>query len=149
MPQIWLMLVCRFVFNSRKAIKLSLLLLSFFQIAKLGLNVASCQAFAKKQIGYALGDAGRSYLVGFGTNYPLQPHHRGASCPQIPAAVCGWTPYNAATANPHIIVGALVGGPDASDNYSDVRSNYQQGEVACDYNAGFTSAVAGLLACNC
>jgi endoglucanase len=39
----------------------------------------------------------------------------------------------------------LIGGPDASDNYVDARSNYQQNEPALDYNAGFQSAVAGLL----
>lgn len=31
--------------------------------------------FAKEQINYILGDGGRSYVVGFGDNYPQQPHH--------------------------------------------------------------------------
>jgi hypothetical protein len=42
------------------------------------------------------------------------------------------------------ITGALVGGPDQSDNYPDIRNDYQRSEVALDYNAGFTGAAAGL-----
>ena len=36
-----------------------------------------------------------------------------------------------------------MGGPDAGDNYADNRDDYIKNEVACDYNAGFQSAVAG------
>ena len=32
--------------------------------------------FAKKQMFYIYGDGGRSYIVGFGKNYPTKPHHR-------------------------------------------------------------------------
>ena len=41
------------------------------------------------------------------------------------------------------MVGALVGGPEADDFYEDKRDDYVHNEVACDYNAGFQSAVAG------
>ena len=44
----------------------------------------------------------------------------------------------------HILCGALVGGPDASDGYTDEVSNYTVNEVADDYNAGFTGALAAL-----
>jgi endoglucanase len=40
--------------------------------------------------------------------------------------------------------GALIGGPDQSDNYTDQRSNYTQNEPADDYNAGFIGALARL-----
>ena len=30
----------------------------------------------KSQIDYMLGDSGRSYVIGFGNNYPKRPHHR-------------------------------------------------------------------------
>jgi hypothetical protein len=43
-----------------------------------------------------------------------------------------------------VLAGALVGGPDQSDNYPDIREDYQRSEVAFDYNAGFTGAAAGL-----
>ena len=46
-------------------------------------------------------------------------------------------------ANPNVLFGALVGGPDKSGNFKDDRSDYIQSEVAVDYNAGFQSAVAG------
>jgi hypothetical protein len=42
----------------------------------------------------------------------------------------------------HILYGALVGGPDRNDNYIDERDNFVMTEVATDYNAGFTGAVA-------
>lgn len=32
--------------------------------------------FAKNQIHLLLGDAGRSYVVGYGRNPPVRPHHR-------------------------------------------------------------------------
>ena len=51
--------------------------------------------------------------------------------------------YNYNGPNPQVIHGALVGGPDSSDNYVDRRSDFQMNEVACDYNAGFQSALAG------
>lgn len=46
--------------------------------------------------------------------------------------------------NPHVLYGALVGGPGKNDDYTDSRSNYINNEVACDYNAGFQSAIAGM-----
>nr|AAU20853.2 endogenous cellulase [Reticulitermes flavipes] len=114
------------------------------QAADLGINAATYRAYAKKQIDYALGDGGRSYVVGFGTNPPVRPHHRSSSCPDAPA-VCDWNTYNSAGPNAHVLTGALVGGPDSNDSYTDARSDYISNEVATDYNAGFQSAVAGLL----
>ena len=45
--------------------------------------------------------------------------------------------------NPHVLYGALVGGPGQNDDYTDKRTDYVHNEVAVDYNAGFQSAVAG------
>ena len=67
-----------------------------------------------------------------------------SSCPNRPAT-CDWNTYNSPSPNAQTLWGALVGGPDASDNYVDTRTNYQSNEVATDYNAAFQSAVAGLL----
>jgi hypothetical protein len=36
----------------------------------------------------------------------------------------------------------MVGGPGSSDDYTDARDNYVLNEVACDYNAGFSGALA-------
>ena len=48
--------------------------------------------------------------------------------------------------NPNIITGALVGGPDTQDKYKDERSESHYTEVALDYNAGLTAALAALMA---
>ncbi|RDI16762.1 processive endocellulase [Lentzea flaviverrucosa] len=96
--------------------------------------------FGVRQINYALGDNPRnaSYVVGFGANPPRNPHHRGAhgswaDSIQEPAV------------SRHVLYGALVGGPSTNnDAYTDSRSDYVMNEVALDYNAGFTGALARL-----
>ncbi len=93
--------------------------------------------FLKKQVDYALGSTGRSYVVGFGQNPPQHPHHRTAHS--------SWTDQmNSPTYHRHTLYGALAGGPDSNDGYTDEISNYVNNEVACDYNAGFTGALAKL-----
>ena len=99
--------------------------------------------FARSQLHYMLGDAGRSYVVGFGNNPPQRPHHRSSSCPIN--GPCGWPQKDAPGPNPQILYGALVGGPGQDDSYTDNRGDYVKNEVACDYNAGFQSAIAGLI----
>jgi hypothetical protein len=78
-----------------------------------------------------------------GSDPPCRPHHRGASCP-LPPTVCDCGHAETSACNPNTITGALVGGPGKSDNFTDSRPNYQQNEVAIDYNAGFSGALAGL-----
>ena len=101
--------------------------------------------FTREQIGLVLGDAGRSYVVGFGENPPQRPHHSGSSCPLRPAS-CSWPQLDSPDPNPQVLNGALVGGPGADGSYTDYRKDFIKNEVATDYNAGFQSAVAGLLA---
>ncbi|XP_002732884.1 endoglucanase A-like [Saccoglossus kowalevskii] len=110
-----------------------------------GIRVNTYREFAKSQIGYILGDTGRSYLIGFGKDYPHYPHHRSSSCPK-PPDLCTWgNAFGISTPNYHVLYGGLVGGPtDLSDTYTDSRENYFENEVAIDYNAGFQSAVAAL-----
>jgi hypothetical protein len=100
---------------------------------------------AHEQLKYILGGGtGRSYVCGYGPDPPLRPHHRAASCPQLNEP-CTWDAMNSPDANPHTLYGALVGGPDGADNYADARGNYEQSEVAIDYNAGFTGALAAMM----
>ena len=98
-----------------------------------------------------LGDSGRSFVVGFGKNFPKQPYHRASACASPPAR-CDWGTFvDTSTDNPHQLNGALVGGPSApNDYYKDDRTDYIMAGVTLDHNAGFQSAVAGLksLACN-
>ena len=65
------------------------------------------------------------------------------SCSPNHADPCSWDQYYAASDNPSELIGALVGGPDTNDQYSDDRSNYVTNEVATDYNSGFHTALAG------
>lgn len=74
--------------------------------------------------------------------YPLTYFSFHSSC-DYPPEVCDWNDFNSPDPNPHVLQGALVGGPDQNDNYVDARDNFRTNEVACDYNAGFQSAVAG------
>lgn len=95
------------------------------------------EAFCESQVNYALGSSGRSYVVGYGENAPQHPHHRTAQG--------SWSDNMNEPANHrHTLYGALVGGPDASDSYADSVSDYNKNEVADDYNAGFTGALAKL-----
>jgi endoglucanase len=101
---------------------------------------ATYHDFALRQIDYALGDNPRSssYLIGFGANSPKNPHHRTAHG-------SWWDNIDTPANTRHVLYGALVGGPSSNDDaYQDLRSDYVMNEVATDYNAGFTSAVARL-----
>ncbi|MGW5717305.1 glycoside hydrolase family 9 protein [Amycolatopsis sp. NPDC003865] len=103
-------------------------------------RAATYHAFGVRQIDYALGDnpRGASFEVGFGVNPPRNPHHRTAHG--------SWADnINEPTLSRHVLYGALVGGPSSpNDAYTDDRTNYTMNEVALDYNAGFTSALARL-----
>ena len=118
--------------------------------ANSGIKTDEYTDYADKQIGYMLGDSGRSFVVGFGENYPKQPHHKAASC-DSPPAQCTWDTFNnVAQDNPHELLGALVGGPkDLGDTYQDLRTDYITNEVTLDYNSGFQGVVAGLKAKAC
>jgi len=105
--------------------------------------------FAEDQMAYSLGGNGQSFVVGYGPNWPKQPHHRAASCPDMPAP-CSWDQFNSPGPNPQVLNGALVGGPDSPDDqYNDRRSDYTENEVTLDYNAAFQSTIAGLQAKKC
>ncbi|KAA0200410.1 hypothetical protein HAZT_HAZT005065 [Hyalella azteca] len=84
-----------------------------FKAADLGIDVDANVEFAERQVNYALGTnpSDRSYVVGVGKNPPTHCHHRAASCPDIDVP-CGWTYFDTPDPNPHILYGALVGGPD-------------------------------------
>ena len=109
-------------------------------------NDSSFQDYALKQAEYALGSSGRSFVVGFGNNPPVRPHHKAASCPINDWEPCDWNDYNSPDPNPHVLYGALIGGPQSvgSDWIADNRDDYVENEVTLDYNAGFQSLLAGL-----
>jgi endoglucanase len=99
------------------------------------------RTFGERQINYILGNNPRnsSYVVGFGTNPPRNPHHRTAHG-------AWYNDINFPPNNRHILFGALVGGPGSNDAYVDSRTDFQKNEVATDYNAGFFGALAKMYA---
>ncbi|XP_028777232.1 endoglucanase 11-like [Neltuma alba] len=108
-------------------------------------------AFAKSQVDYILGSnpMRTSYLVGYGPHFPLRVHHRGASIASYKEnkGFIGCTQgydnwYGRRDPNPNVLVGALVGGPNSTDGFTDDRGNYVQTE-ACTYN---TAALVGVFA---
>ncbi|XP_020096917.1 endoglucanase 19-like [Ananas comosus] len=110
-------------------------------------------AFAKSQVDYILGDNPRatSYMVGYGATYTQQVHHRGSSIVSIkvdPAFVSckgGYaTWYGRQASDPNLLDGAIVGGPDAYDDFTDERDNYQQTEAATYNNAPILGVLARL-----
>lgn len=102
------------------------------------------------QVDYILGKnpLGRSYMVGFGKNPPTQAHHRGASVPSLPMGTsvnCGMSFSSwlySRSPNPHVLTGAIVGGPDRYDNFEDLRWDSAKLEP-CTY---INSQAVGLLA---
>lgn len=100
----------------------------------------TARSFAERQITYMLGDNPRnsSYVIGYGNNSPQHPHHRTSHGSWSDSQT---TPVN----HRHVLYGALVGGPSKTDSYTDTISDYVSNEVATDYNAGFTGAVAKMV----
>jgi endoglucanase len=104
---------------------------------------ARYHSFAKKQVDYALGanPPGRSYMAGFGTSPPRNAHHRTGHGSWVNGG-----PEGVPTVNRHVLYGGMVAGPDAlSDSaWADNRGNFRNTEVATDFNAGLTGALARL-----
>lgn len=95
--------------------------------------------FARSQMRYLLGDNPKKmpYVIGLAAHGPKNPHHRtahGSYANQV----------GVPAESRHLLIGALVGGPDANDQFKDDRGNYITNEVAVDYNALFTGAAARL-----
>ncbi len=93
--------------------------------------------FGVNQINYILGQnpAKRSYLIGYGDNYPHNPHHRTAHGSWLNS-------MNEPKETRNLLIGGLVGGPDEQEHWADDRSDWIRNEVGVSYNAGFTGALA-------
>ncbi|KAK5581189.1 hypothetical protein RB653_001219 [Dictyostelium firmibasis] len=92
--------------------------------------------FAQDQLNYVLGaKTGQSFIVGIGSNHPINPHHRAAHHSTT-------NDINNPVNNLYMLYGALVGGPGSDDSYVDLRTDYVKNEVALDYNAGFVGTLS-------
>ncbi|CAD6265552.1 unnamed protein product [Miscanthus lutarioriparius] len=145
------------------------LLLSIYSktLTSVGDQVVQCSAasfspdqissFATSQVDNILGDnpKGMSYMVGFSSKFPRHIHHRGSSIPSIKAlprkVTCNegfssWFPTS--NPNPNTHVGAIVGGTDGNDHFSDSREDSTHPEPATYINAAFVGACAAALGQN-
>jgi endoglucanase len=96
--------------------------------------------WADAQMQYIWGDnpIKKSYIVGFGDEWPVHIHNRAAH---------GSTKDNSLYVPPtpsHTAWGALLGGPDADDSYIDDIWEYAYTEVCIDYASSLVGALAGL-----
>ncbi|KOM41445.1 hypothetical protein LR48_Vigan04g164300 [Vigna angularis] len=113
-------------------------------------SVKMLRDFATSQaVNYILGQnpLQMSYLVGYGDRYPVQVHHRSASIPwnnQPYNCDDGKRWLNSKDPNPQVLLGAMVGGPDANDNFLDQRTNQKFTEPSIASNAGLVAALIAL-----
>ncbi|OAY72447.1 endoglucanase 12-like [Ananas comosus] len=105
--------------------------------------------FAVSQVNYILGSnpMNMSYVVGHGHNYPRHVHHRGASIPNDGnsySCTGGWKWRDRKSMNPNTITGAMVAGPDRSDQFFDIRNSENYTEPTLAGNAGLVAALISL-----
>ncbi|KAL9235736.1 hypothetical protein vseg_010475 [Gypsophila vaccaria] len=148
--------------NMQYVTSTSFLLLTYAKYLKTSHMTVSCggtiitprtlRTIAKKQVDYILGSNPLkiSYMVGYGSNYPKRIHHRGSSLPSIsnhPQKIqcsAGFNIMHSETPNPNVLIGAIVGGPDAHDRFPDERSDFEQSEPSTYMNAPLVGALAYL-----
>lgn len=148
--------------NMQYVTSTSFLLLTYAKYLTYSSKVVTCggvtitpkklRSIAKRQVDYLLGDNPNkmSYMVGYGTRYPQRIHHRGSSLPSVSAhparipCTTGFTALNSGAPNPNLLVGAVVGGPDARDLFPDQRTDYEQSEPATYINAPLVGSLAYL-----
>ncbi|KAL0683173.1 hypothetical protein Bca4012_050021 [Brassica carinata] len=107
-------------------------------------------SLSKQQVDYILGEnpIKMSYMVGFGSRFPMRIHHRASSLPsQVLLSKpfnCteGFQFYHTQNPNPNIVTGAIVGGPDKNDEYPDKRDHYIHSEPGTYINAPFVRPLA-------
>ncbi|MEY4550096.1 MAG: hypothetical protein RL685_6291, partial [Pseudomonadota bacterium] len=98
---------------------------------------------AVSQLNYIAGENsyGRSFVVGYGTNPPQNPHHRNSDSLGVlltGALVAGPTQREFLQRNGGGAAGIVITSP----GYDDVVEDYVGNEVALDYNAGIVGLAA-------
>lgn len=102
------------------------------------------------QVDYILGSnpLNMSYMVGYGKKFPQRIHHRGSSLPSVgqhPQQIgCkeGSVYFGSSNPNPNELTGAVVGGPDIKDAYTDSRVDFVHSEPTTYINAPFVGVLA-------
>ncbi|KAI8882440.1 glycoside hydrolase family 9 protein, partial [Backusella circina FSU 941] len=101
-------------------------------------KVREYEALANSQLNYVLGKnpIKQNYVVGEGPDSPRYPHSALAN-PDT-----GIYPNSTDIPLTNVLYGALVGGPSRTDSYHDSYQNWEQNEVALDYNAPYQNVLA-------
>ncbi|KII95327.1 glycoside hydrolase family 9 protein [Plicaturopsis crispa FD-325 SS-3] len=121
------------------ALNAAMLLLRYAPLASTSAKKTAYTVFAQKQIDYLTGNNPMSapYIVGINPNAPQNPHSAMAS---------GGSDIGEIDTSPaqeaYVLYGAVVGGPDARDNFWDIRSDWPETEVGLDYNAPLLTLAA-------
>ncbi|KAF3445548.1 hypothetical protein FNV43_RR10724 [Rhamnella rubrinervis] len=107
------------------------------------------QVLVRSGVNYILGDnpMKMSYMVGYGEQYPTQVHHRSASIPwdgNHYSCEEGERWFKSKDPNPNVVVGAMVGGPNHFDNFTDERGQPVFTEATISGNAGLVAALIAL-----
>ena len=104
------------------------------------------RCFARQQMAYITGSAGRSFVTGWGRNPPRRPHHRNAACAFVrKGEKCTWATFKQPSrVFPNVLPGGLVGGPNGNDEFADNHLNNFSSEVSNDYNAALVSGASPL-----
>ncbi|RUS34288.1 Six-hairpin glycosidase-like protein [Jimgerdemannia flammicorona] len=102
------------------------------------IRAAQYEHFAINQMDYLFGNnpMNEMYIIGETANSPKNPAHPGAH---------GGTQLSQLDQPPqtmHVLLGAIVGGPNGTDHFDDNRADWAQSEVALNYNAVYQSNVA-------
>ncbi|KMZ74935.1 endo-beta-1,4-glucanase, family GH9 [Zostera marina] len=148
--------------NMQNPAALSLILLVFsrylesssrtVQCGKITIKPSRLVEVARSQADYMLGKnpQNMSYMVGYGDRFPQRLHHRGSSVPSIKSLpekiICHSVKERAIfmreEPNPNLLVGAIVGGPNLTDIYTDDRALFNQTEPTTYINAPMVGVFA-------
>ncbi|KAG8690787.1 hypothetical protein FRC11_009142 [Ceratobasidium sp. 423] len=114
------------------AMNAAMLMLHYAPLATSNDKKSLYTSYARNQIAYMMGKnpMNAPYVVGSNPNSPSNPHSAPASGGSDIGNINSSPPQVA-----HVLYGAVVGGPDKSDRFFDIRDDWPQTEVALDYNA--------------
>ncbi|CAE7198105.1 unnamed protein product [Rhizoctonia solani] len=121
------------------ALNAAMLMLHYAPLASSNEKKSTYTSYARNQIAYALGKNPMNvpYVVGSNPNSPSNPHSAPASGGSDIGNINTSPPQMA-----HVLYGSVIGGPDKSDRYYDIRDDWPQTEVALDYNAPLLTLAA-------
>eukprot|EP00253_Pinus_taeda_P015762 PITA_15762 len=105
---------------------------------------------AKSQVDYILGEnlMKPSYMVGYGSGFPKYIHQRGSSLPSVTHhsshITCkgGSQYFFTKSPNRNLLVGAVFGGTNTRDQYSDAQTYFRQSKPNTYINAPLVGALA-------